>query len=65
VSQPWSTIRSCMVNVITPRKPIAIAGAIPVPRRADGSPILMRRASLAENCSLRSVRAKGYRPTAG
>jgi hypothetical protein len=35
VSQPWCTIRSCAVNVITPRKPIAIAGAIPEPRRAD------------------------------
>jgi hypothetical protein len=35
VSQPWGTIRSCVVNVITPRKPIAIAGAIPVPRRAN------------------------------
>jgi hypothetical protein len=35
VSQPWCTIRPCVVNVIPPRKPIAIAGAIAEPRRAD------------------------------
>jgi hypothetical protein len=35
VGQAWCTIRSRVVNVITPQKPIAIAGAIPVPRRAD------------------------------
>jgi hypothetical protein len=34
-SHPWCTIRSCVVNVITPRKPIAIAGAATDPRRAD------------------------------
>jgi hypothetical protein len=28
VSQPWRTIGSCVVNVITPRKPIANAGAV-------------------------------------
>jgi hypothetical protein len=35
VSQPWCTIRSCVLNVITPRKPIAIAGVVTEPRRAD------------------------------
>jgi len=37
VSQPWCTIGSRVVNVIapTPRKPIAIAGTVSVPRRAD------------------------------
>jgi hypothetical protein len=29
VSQPWHAIRSCVVNVITPRKLIPIAGALP------------------------------------
>jgi hypothetical protein len=36
VSQPWGTIRSCPVDVITPRKRIAIAGVVTVPRRAEG-----------------------------
>jgi hypothetical protein len=65
VSQPWCTIRSCVVNVITPRKPIAIAGAIPVPRRVDGSRLLMRQSVFAEHCSLCPASAAGYRPTAG
>jgi hypothetical protein len=35
VIQPWRTIRSWVVNVITPRKPIAVASAVTEPRRAD------------------------------
>jgi hypothetical protein len=35
VSQAWCTIRSRVVNEITPRKPIAIAGAATEPRWAD------------------------------
>jgi hypothetical protein len=35
VRQPWNTIRWRVVNVITRRKPIAIAGAVSVPRQAD------------------------------
>jgi hypothetical protein len=35
LSQPWRTIRSRVVNVITRRKRIAIAGAVAEPRRAD------------------------------
>jgi hypothetical protein len=35
VIQPWHTIRSWVVNVITPRKPIAVAAAVTEPRRAD------------------------------
>jgi hypothetical protein len=34
VSQPWRTVRSCVVNVITPGKPIDIAGAVSEARRA-------------------------------
>jgi hypothetical protein len=35
VSQPWRTVRSCVVNVITRRRPVAITGAIAEPRRAN------------------------------
>ncbi len=65
VSQPWHTIRSCVPNVITRRKRIAIAGAIPDPRRADGSPMLVRRPLLAENCSPCPAGAIRFRTTAG
>jgi hypothetical protein len=46
VSQPWRTIGSCVVNVITPRKPLAVAGAVTEPRRADA-----RRSFWARVCA--------------
>jgi hypothetical protein len=65
VSQPWATIGWRVVNVITRRKRIAIAGAVAEPRRADGSPMLVRRPLLAENCSLCPAGAIRFRTTAG
>ena len=73
VSQPWGTIRSCVVNVITPRKPIAVAGAVSEPRRADArrscrtcvcaprmSLFFRRPASCTKSCWRKP--AVGYRP---
>jgi hypothetical protein len=65
VSQPWGTIRSCPVNVITPRKPIAIAGAIFGHTAGSRSPLLIRQSVFAEHYSLRSAGAIRYRTTAG
>jgi hypothetical protein len=64
VSQPWRTIRSWVVNVITPRKPIAVASAVTEPRRAR-PPLLIRRSSFPEHYSFRSASATRYRTTAG
>jgi hypothetical protein len=54
VSQAWGTIRSCPVNVITPRRPIAIAGAVTDPRGADDaaldSAVGVRRRLFAMPC---------------
>jgi hypothetical protein len=54
VSQPWGAIRSRVVNVITPRKPIAVAGAVSVPRRADARRSCKRAFEYCTGCSFAS-----------
>jgi hypothetical protein len=64
VIQPWGTIRSCVVNVITPGKPIALAGAIPVPRRARPALVNERPCIAQVAVSSANVRTAGP-PRAG